>query len=49
MPEKEKVERNREIVKLRRDKKWSFRRIAAFFNIDVKTVYRAYRRDEHKY
>jgi DNA-directed RNA polymerase specialized sigma24 family protein len=49
MPEKETVERNKEIVILRRDKGWTFRKIAAFFNIDVKTVYRAYKRDLNKY
>lgn len=39
-----KTQRNKEIIKLRK-KGLSFRKIAAHFNIDVKTAYRAYKRD----
>lgn len=45
---KEKVSRNREIVK-KRKMKWSFRKIADYFNLDLKTVFRVWKRDKEKY
>jgi len=36
--------RNREIVK-KRQAGWSFRKIAAYYNLDVKTVFNVYQRD----
>ena len=39
-----KTERNKQIVQLRK-KGWSFRKIAAHFNVNVKNIYRAYKRE----
>lgn len=43
-----KIKRNKEIIKLR-NKGWTFRKIAEHFNIDVKTTFRAYKRDVGSY
>jgi len=43
MPSPEKKERNKGIVKLRK-KGWTFRKIADYYRINVKNVYRAWMR-----
>lgn len=45
---KEKTTRNKEIIKKRR-MNWSFRKIADYFNLDLKTVFRVWKRDKEKY
>lgn len=44
-----KCRRNRELVKrrMRDPKKWSFRKLADFYNIKVSTVYKIWKRDKN--
>ncbi len=49
MKGKPKIKRNKKLVQLRNKKGLSFRELARFFNIDVKTAWEIYQRDKDKY
>jgi len=46
-----KERRNKALISKRKQDpvKWSFRKLAAYYKLDVATVYNIYKRDQHKY